>query len=302
MLAKLVTDQTIGNGLVVAGGKLHANIGAGLKFNSGQLEADAATLPLTLTLANPAAAQLQANINGNLSNVLDLTPLIQAGETNTTLTYNPATKTLTYTNEDGVAANIDLSALAVDIFVSGGGYDPATMVLTLTDNDGTTPDIVINLADLKKVVTAASQSIVWSGTGEASSPLQAELKLDPLAGNLLKVTPSGVKVDPADIVVATDYGIDGNGQPGSPISFNAAELELHFEDNGNPNNTLVMSNPYRPEGTRVLILDVANEMWVGLLQGNTETYVNGAVPAVVAGMLTVDVQDLAGNHLFFARP
>lgn len=78
-----------------------------------------------------------------------ITPLIQAGETNTTLTYDSATKTLTYTNEDGVPFVVDLSDLAVDIFVNGASYDASTMVLTLTDNDGTTPAIIVNLAELK---------------------------------------------------------------------------------------------------------------------------------------------------------
>lgn len=283
---KVVTDQNIGTGLYIDSGKLHA---------------DPALAPSTVALTSPAGPNLQVNVNGATS-TLDLTPLIQAGETNTTLTYAPLTKTLTYTNEDGIPFVIDLSALAADIFVNAASYDPATMVLTLQDNEGTTPDITINLADLKQVITANANGLTWSGTGEASNPLIASLTLDPIAGNLLKLTASGFKVDPADIKVTTDYGLTGDGLATTPISFDASELELHFEDNGNPDNTIVMSNPYRPAGTRVRILDVAAEMWVGYIQGETETYVNLAVPDIITAELTVDIQDLAGNHLAWAKP
>ncbi len=296
-MAKLVTDQTIGNGLIVAGGLLHANLGVGLKFNGTQIDADPATLPLTVTVANPSAAQLQASVNGSASNVLDLTPLIQAGETNTTLTYNPATKTLTYTNEDGVVSNVDLSALAMDIYVSGGAYDAGTMVLTLTDNDASTPDITINLADLKKVVTAASSVISFSGSGEASNPLQATLNLDTTTGNLLSMSVNGLLV-----TIQAGVGISGSGTTADPLAFAADELPLHFQDTGIPDNAFVMSTLHNPAGARVSILDAAKETWDGYIQSEVDKVLATTIPAVINAMLTVDVQDLAGNHLFYALP
>lgn len=296
-MAKLVTDQTIGNGLIVAGGLLHANLGVGLKFNGTQIDADPATLPLTVTVANPSAAQLQASVNGSASNVLDLTPLIQAGETNTTLTYNPATKTLTYTNEDGVVSNVDLSALAMDIYVSGGAYDAGTMVLTLTDNDASTPDITINLADLKKVVTAASSVISFSGSGEASNPLQATLNLDTTTGNLLSMSVNGLLV-----TIQAGVGISGSGTTADPLAFAADELPLHFQDTGIPDNAFVMSTLHNPAGARVSILDAAKETWDGYIQNEVDKVLATTIPAVINAMLTVDVQDLAGNHLFYALP
>lgn len=197
----LVTDLDIGKGLTIsgaagaAGTKVQANLGAGLVFNGTLIELAA----LPVVLSNPSGPNLQTTVNGNVSNVLDLTPAIQAGETTTTLAYNPTTKILTYTNEDGVAANIDLSALAVDIYVDGATYNAATMVLTLTDTSGATPDVTVSLADLKKVVTAATNSITFSGTGESSNPLTANLNVDPVAGNLLTVTGSGVAVNPTAV-------------------------------------------------------------------------------------------------------
>ena len=203
MTTNVVTVPNLGNDFdigVMEANKIHVKIDGTTLVRSaaGVVSVNPTALATTNVLDNPSAANLRSTVNG-VAGTLDLTPLIQAGETNTTLTYNAATKTLTYTNEDGLIATIDLSALAADIFVTGGTYDPATMVLTLSDNDGVTPNITINLADLKKVTTQASNSIAFTGTGEASSPLQANLVVDPIAGNLLTVSATGAKVAPAAV-------------------------------------------------------------------------------------------------------
>ena len=203
MTTNVVTVPNLGNDFdigVMEANKIHVKIDGTTLVRSaaGVVSVNPTALATTNALTNPSTANLTSTVNG-VASTLDLTPLIQAGETNTTLTYNPATKTLTYTNEDATVATIDLSALAADIFVTGGSYNAATMVLTLSDNDGVTPDITINLADLKKVATQATNSITFTGTGEASSPLQASLVVDPIAGNLLTVTASGAKVAPAAV-------------------------------------------------------------------------------------------------------
>lgn len=93
---------------------------------------------------------------------------VQAAETTTTLTYNSTTKVLTYTNEDGVVQNVDLAALATDIYVNGGTFNSATMTLTLTDNDAGTPPITIPLGSLASQVTvnnATSEVTHTSGSG-----------------------------------------------------------------------------------------------------------------------------------------
>ena len=204
MTVNTVTVPNLGNDFdigVMEANKIHVKIDGTTLVRSaaGVVSVNPTALTTTNALSNPSAANLTSTVNG-VASTLDLTPLIQAGETNTTLTYAPATKTLTYTNEDATVATIDLSALAADIFVTGGSYDPATMVLTLSDNDGVTPNITINLADLKKVTTQATNSIAFTGTGEASSPLQANLVLDPITGNLLVVSATGAKVDPAAVL------------------------------------------------------------------------------------------------------
>ena len=129
-----------------------------------------------------------------------LEAMVKAFETTTTLAYNSTTKVITYTNEDGAVVNIDLSTLAVDVFVNGATYDAGTMILTLTDNSGTTPDVTINLSELKKVATSPSNSVTWTGTGEAASPLVANIKLDPSLNNLVTVSAAGVMVDKTALI------------------------------------------------------------------------------------------------------
>jgi len=150
----------------------------GTEFNAS---ANPIVLNLDPTITKLPSGALKANVVSSLAGTtltqngssINLLPAIKAGETLTTIAYNPVTKIITYTGENGTPVAIDLSALATDIYITGSTYDVATMVLTLTDNSATTPDITLNLAELKKVATAASPSVTFSGTGEASSPLTA---------------------------------------------------------------------------------------------------------------------------------
>jgi len=200
MAQQVVTPGNLGNEFdlgTIEAGKIHVKLDGTLQRNVGTGELGINPAATTNALA-AAAPNLTSTVNG-VAAAVDLTALVQAVETLTSMSYNALTKVLTYTDEDGVAQVLDLSTLATDIFVNGGNYNAATGVLTLTDNDGGTGDVTINLQDLKIVVTAASNSIGFTGTGEASSALVANLVVDPLAGNLLAVTATGVKVDPAGV-------------------------------------------------------------------------------------------------------
>lgn len=151
------------------------------------------------TLLALADGTLAVNTKIGTGESAALKALIKAQETATSMTYDPATKIISYTNEKGAVATINLSALAVDIYVNGASYDAATMVLKLTDTDTGTPDITVNLADLKKVSSQNSTTVTFSGTGEASSPLKADLKISNAATNLLKTDANGALVSKTDI-------------------------------------------------------------------------------------------------------
>ena len=72
------------------------------------------------------------------------------------LSYDAATTMLSYDNGAGGTTNIDLAALAADIYITGGSFDAASSVLTLVDADGGTPDVTIDLSALLGVSTDAN--------------------------------------------------------------------------------------------------------------------------------------------------
>jgi hypothetical protein len=128
-----------------------------------------------------------------------LDAMVKAFETTTSISYNPATKSITYNNEDGISTVLDLSALALDIFVSGSTYNAGTMILTLTDTNPNTAPITINLADLKQVAYTDSATVDFSGTGETASPLTASVKIDPAPTNLINSSANGIQVLPTGV-------------------------------------------------------------------------------------------------------
>ena len=183
MSLQIVTPANLGNTLKAAhitAGKYDVNI-------------DKDTL---LALADGTLA-VNTNIGTGESDALKA--LIKGQETATSMSYDAATKIISYTNEKGTVSNINLSALAVDIYVDGASYDAATMVLKLIDNDTGTPDISVNLAELKKVSSQNSTTVTLSGTGEASSPLKADVNVSNAATNLLKTDANGLLVSKTDI-------------------------------------------------------------------------------------------------------
>lgn len=178
--------------------KIHVKLGTGMtRAADGTVNIDMAAL-VTHALSL-AGANLTSDVNG-VTDTIDLTPAVQAAETLTTWNYDPATHIVTYTGENGVAGTSDLSALTSDIYVNGGSYDAASMILTLTDADAGTADVTVDLSELKKVATADSATIAFSGTGEASSPLTASMIASTATvGNLATIVADGVAVDPVAV-------------------------------------------------------------------------------------------------------
>jgi hypothetical protein len=112
---------------------------------------DSQTFNLTVNASGVAASLISSDVGNDI--VLGSDSKLYLSETVTALSYAPATKVISYTDEAGNVTALDLSALAVDIYVNGATFDAGTGVLTLTDVDGTTPDVVVNLAALKATWT-----------------------------------------------------------------------------------------------------------------------------------------------------
>lgn len=110
------------------------------------------------------------------------------------MTYDNGTTTLTYDNGQGGTQNIDLSALAADIFVNGGSFNPTTLELTLTDNDPGTPDVTVDLSSLLGVSTDAGNLLTNGVDGKPyidQAAVQAATPPSTDVGNLISVGTDG---------------------------------------------------------------------------------------------------------------
>lgn len=121
---------------------------------------------------------------------------------------------------------------APDIYINGAALDPATFKLTLSDASAGTPDVVTDLSDLKKVVTADTATVAFLGTGEVGSPLSAIAVIPPTTHSNSWTRADGLKesvdgVD-ADIAIIQDTIADF-------IGYNAAG-EVVYESKDRPRN------------------------------------------------------------------
>lgn len=130
-----------------------------------------------------------------------LTPIFETITTLQNVTFDPATSTLAVEYKDEAGAvqvkSTSLAALAVDVQVASAVFDPATFTLTVTESNGDTN--TVNLSELVKVATADTATVALTGDGLPTNKLQATVKIDPIAGNLVTATANGLLVDPTAI-------------------------------------------------------------------------------------------------------
>lgn len=130
-------------------------------------------------------------INADADNALVSTPTGLKAP-NSSLTFDPVTSKITFTDNKGATQVIDLSQFLVDIHVESGTFDTATTMLTLTTNDG--QEIKVNLGDLAKSAVQVTTSVKLEGDGSAASPLKASLVVSEQVGNAVEVKADGVYV------------------------------------------------------------------------------------------------------------
>lgn len=112
------------------------------------------------------ANKITVKVDGTTVTRNGVTGVLSAAGVLTSLTYNALTSVLTYTDEAGNAANIDLSALTTDLYITGAAFNPATMVLTLTDASGVTPDVTVDLSTLLGVSADAGNLLEDGADGK----------------------------------------------------------------------------------------------------------------------------------------
>lgn len=278
--------------------KIHVRPGPGIVHGPAfiDLRADIPTILAATTndLSTPGGAVLTSTVNG-VADSLNLTPLIQAGETTTTLTYNGLTGDLTYTDEDGVATVINLP---VENFLASASYNSTTNILTLTLVDSSV--VNVDLTDIIGTGNLTSTTDVLTVTGGANS------------------TVANVSIAVADMVGATNLLPGLHGLVPTP---SAGEQDDVLTGDGTwrtvaslmppTTNTLVFTGPNTLTSTVNGVAAAASPVATvsnAVAGTNLTTTVNGVVGAptdltpVLYSALTVDVQDAFAVHQFFALP
>ena len=174
--------------------------------------------------------------------------------------------------------SFDAGVLPDDVNVAGLSWNPATNELTLLESDGS--EFVVDLGTL------------------AADKFLSSSSFDPIANVLTLVMTDGSEytVDLGDLVqVHTDVGVKGDGTSASSIEFAASSLPITGPGDIDQSDMFIMATDPYPDGSRVSIPDAAEQVHGHLMAGGGYQY-------TLSQLLTVDVQDAFGNHLYYALP
>lgn len=145
---KVVTENDLGNGLEIENQKVVVKLGENLSFAlDGSIDVD---LPPTTVTNAVVGTTLTTTVNG-VEGSVDLTNAVKAAETKTVLSdvLSAGNKIGTYTNEDGTAVEIKETITSLNV---------AGSVLTFTDEKG-----VANEVDITNAVKAAETTTTLTG-------------------------------------------------------------------------------------------------------------------------------------------
>lgn len=283
---------------VLEANKIHVRPGPGIVHGPAfvDLRADIPTILAASTnaLSTPGGANLTSTVNG-VASTLDLTPLIQASETTTTLAYNGLTGDLTYTDEDGVATVINLP---VENFLASAAYNSTTNTLTLTLVDGST--VAVDLTDIIGTGSLTSTTDVLTVTGGTNATVaNVSIAVSDMVGATGAV--NGVHgLAPAPAAGDQDKVLTGDGTWRTVASLLPATT-----------NTLVFTAPNTLTSTVNGVAASASPVATvatSVAGTSLTATVNGVASAptdllpVITAALTIDVQDAFGVHQFYALP
>jgi hypothetical protein len=173
-----------------------------------------------------------------------------------------------------------IAATGVDVHVQGVAWDSLTNELTLTQSDGSTH--VVSLATL-----AADKFLA----GSSFDPATNELTLTMTDGSTYVIALADL------VTVAVDVGLAGSGTTANPLVFDAQSIPQAAYGTQQTIDRFVMSTSDRLEGQLVPVENAALLVYETVTP-QIETQIDGRLTDV----LTVDVQDAFGNHLYFAMP
>lgn len=158
----------------------HLDTSKGFKFNEDAQKIEIAVKSGELEFTPTGELKIAASILSNAGRGVNTMQLQQGGGTSKIVT----------TLMDGSNVEIDVSALAKDIHVSGASFDAETLTLTLTQESG--DPVTVNLGELTKTTTSNTQSITLTGDGTKLNPLKGDVNISVEPGNKLSIKSDGL--------------------------------------------------------------------------------------------------------------
>lgn len=147
------------------------------------------------------------------------------------LSLDATTAKIKLTDSDGVITSIDTAVLQGsmdDVDISADNT-----AITFYDRENSRSTTVDFSTFLTSISKANSNAISLAGDGK-STPLTANLIVDPLSNNLLKVSVNGCKVDPADIVALLNSS--------TSVSLSSSANTMTVTVNGKTSNTTIVNS------------------------------------------------------------
>lgn len=226
-ILKVIVPSDIGDGLGIVANKLIAKIdGTSIVLDgSGNLSTavDPAIINDLVALSGlPAnSVNLGTFTGGIVADSATVKAAIQALETaietqNITGQFAGSAATFaalpTTTADGNVVNNTDWAILTADDGVNQSG---------IYVTDGTTYTLAKEIPEVFALVveTASTNSILLTGDGNTGTELTANLNIDPLAGNFLEETATGVKVDPATVKAALTLDCELQDLAGTTLAY-----------------------------------------------------------------------------------
>lgn len=178
--------------------------------------------PATDIIPLPVGDLIGSNLQDVLSIINDKLALVGYDMMITDLTFNQINNVLTIRTNypDANRFDVDLTYLATH--VDDMKFNPTNRRLTTKLTNGV--EFVTDLSSLVPIARTDSTSIALSGNGDTSTPLKADLRLDPTLSNMAKVNSTGLMVTPpatGSVAIVTNetptVNLTGNGTVGSPL-------------------------------------------------------------------------------------
>lgn len=169
--------------------------------------------------------QLEFDTDGSIKLADSIVNNAGKGVKSIALQQGGGTSKLVLTLADNSKQEVDVSALATDVSVTGGTLNAETLQLTLKQDDGG-PDVVVDLSKLTETTTSDSTSVTLTGNGTKSKALTATVKVSATANNKLRVESDGLYAEGATATELAGTGLKVDAGKLAVDKANVFDVEL----------------------------------------------------------------------------